>query len=127
MGLAFTVTLLVATSEPTTAVEPKLLRWGVDGHQATAMVASSLISNTTRAQVDRILGSGYSMAKASTWADQIKRYPEWKWSSKLHFMDVPEHVCTADYGRDCVNGECVVGAIANFTQQLANPHISSDE
>ncbi|KAG6405591.1 hypothetical protein SASPL_133182 [Salvia splendens] len=55
------------------------------------------------------------------WADTVKfRY---RWSSSLHFINTPERLCSYSYARDCkdrggVNGNCLEGAINNYTTQL---------
>lgn len=55
------------------------------------------------------------------WADSIKF--AMKWSAQLHFVDIQSEFekagnCEYQSDRDCPNGNCVVGAIANYSRQL---------
>merc|ERR1719313_231381 len=90
--------------------------WGPDGHEITAAIAASLHPEVEK-KVQMILGE--SSDDASTWADEIKHEKIWSWSEPIHFVDVPDGACNFDYGRDCVNDKCVVGAILNFTNQVS--------
>jgi len=58
----------------------------------------------------------------STWADEIKRRPEYRFSSRLHYsnpQDDEPNTCSYSYKHDCPEGQCVVGAILNYTSRLS--------
>ncbi len=45
--------------------------WGQEGHQAVGQVAKGLISDSTRAQIVKILGND-DLAAVATWADEVR-------------------------------------------------------
>jgi hypothetical protein len=78
----------------------------------------------TLAKLSKILPASFNgdVGRATTWADEIKRSKGYAgWSGVLHYSDAedsPPTSCSYDYKRDCPDGNCVVGAIANYTQRL---------
>eukprot|EP00013_Stygamoeba_regulata_P023470 CAMPEP_0177661762 /NCGR_PEP_ID=MMETSP0447-20121125/18883_1 /TAXON_ID=0 /ORGANISM="Stygamoeba regulata, Strain BSH-02190019" /LENGTH=299 /DNA_ID=CAMNT_0019167189 /DNA_START=217 /DNA_END=1116 /DNA_ORIENTATION=- len=99
--------------------------WGADGHDATAAVATGLLSEKAAAAVKDILGG--DMESVANWADHVKYEKEWKWSEGLHYINTPDWVCTFEYSRDCANDACVAGAILNFTRQLGDSATSVED
>ncbi|KAG6524193.1 hypothetical protein ZIOFF_014084 [Zingiber officinale] len=106
--------------------------WGIVGHQIICQITQDRLSESAVAAVKELLPA-YAENDLSTlcsWADTIKfRY---HWSSKLHYIDTPEDLCTYNYNRDCkdedgVKGRCVSGAITNYTNQLLTYGSSADE
>ncbi|XP_076951187.1 endonuclease 2-like [Bidens hawaiensis] len=97
--------------------------WGVDGHYMTCKIAQGRLSQTALDAVNSLLPDYASgdLASLCSWADHVKfRY---HWSSPLHYIDTPDNLCTYQYRRDCkdedgVLGNCVSGAITNYTTQL---------
>ena len=55
----------------------RLLAWGHAGHQMVAELAMSILSDVTRAKVERIL-NGMTPAEAGTWMDDIRSDPKYK-------------------------------------------------
>jgi len=93
--------------------------WGAQGHEITGLVAQGLLTTAAQTKVSSILG-GQTLAEVSTWADDVKRAAGYTWSAVLHYIDTPDWACTYEHARDCVNNQCVAGAIANYTTRLAN-------
>jgi len=91
--------------------------WGLEGHQATAGVAMSLLNGQSQTSLNGILASGDNLVSVSDWADQIKSNPAWKWASALHYADIPDWACSFAMS-DCLNNICVVGAITNYSTIL---------
>ncbi|EDQ89376.1 uncharacterized protein MONBRDRAFT_32441 [Monosiga brevicollis MX1] len=95
--------------------------WGPIGHQTTAAIAETLLTEKAATTVAQILDNA-SMVSVSTWADDVRSTSAWAWSAPLHFIDTPDRVCSFDYSRDCQNDGrpdfCVAGAIVNYTRQL---------
>lgn len=97
--------------------------WGVDGHLIICQIAQGRLSDTAAKAVNELLPSDASgnLSSLCSWADKVRfRY---HWSAPLHFIDVPDNVCSYSYDRDCkdeegVKGRCVAGAINNYTSQL---------
>ncbi|RKP11617.1 S1/P1 nuclease, partial [Piptocephalis cylindrospora] len=56
------------------------------------------------------------------WPDEVKRHPPYTWSYSLHFIDImddPPKACGYLRDRDCPKGQCILGAVSNYTNQLA--------
>ena len=60
------------------------------------------------------------MSRAADWADQVKRRPEYAWSSTLHFADSEAWKCSWDLSECPKKDRCVVGAIANYSERLVH-------
>jgi len=93
--------------------------WGKTGHEIVATIATSLIDSNVASSVSSILG-GQTLTDVCDWADEVKREPQWKWSAVLHYINTPDWACDFSFSRDCADSMCVAGAIANYTNQLAN-------
>lgn len=37
------------------------------------------------------------LAAVCSWPDEIKRLPQWRWTSGLHFADTPDYKCNYEY------------------------------
>jgi hypothetical protein len=88
--------------------------WGPQGHEIIATYAELTGDNTVIDKYTTIIGG--SFASVSNWADEIK--DTYEWSSVLHYIDTPDNACTYIRERDCVNEQCVTGAIRNYTSQI---------
>lgn len=97
---------------------PLVSGWGGVGHNATAFIATSLLTPAAVKLAQQLLVNGDIVA-ISSWADNVRtQYP---WSSTLHYADTIDWSCTYDYQIDCVQmagGRCVDSAVKNFTAQL---------
>ena len=63
--------------------------WGPIGHRVVGEIASKHLSKKAKAEVTSILGRE-SMAKASTWPDEIKSDPEnYRYTFDWHYMSWP--------------------------------------
>lgn len=94
--------------------------WGADGHRIVGAIASSYLTEEAKATVTDLLGEE-SLAKTSTWADEIKSDESYNWAYRLHFINLPMDAETVDMARDCVEGECVVAAINKYSAIMADP------
>jgi hypothetical protein len=88
----------------------------------TASIAEQFLNPKTEIAIRELLPVD-NLTTVSTWADQIKRNPRYRWTSTLHYVnpkdDEPSH-CDFDYGRDCNDEKCIVGALFNFSQVVVN-------
>lgn len=100
--------------------------WGNDGHQIIAQIAQTRLSSTAQKRITDILG-GSNMSSVATWADSVRKTPEWSWSAPLHFINVPDGDCSFSYTRDCKKDFCVAGAILNFTKQMTSSMMNSTD
>lgn len=102
---------------------PLVCGWGVDGHTVICTIAQSRLSESAKEAVKKLLPeyAEGEFGSVCSWADRVKfRY---HWSSPLHYINVPDSLCTFQYTRDCkdedgVKDRCVAGAINNYTSQL---------
>ncbi len=106
--------------------------WSEETHRAVAEAARSRLSPPVAAEVERLLG-GASMAEAAVWADSARDQPDWEWTWRLHFINVPDGAFELDLDRDCPalgcdsappGGParcCVVGALEHYLEILADP------
>ena len=94
--------------------------WGQEGHEIVGDIASQLVQPSTSQFISSVLTSG-TLASVSTWADQVKRSGKYAWTKPLHYVDVhDEQSCSYNDDVDCKDGNCVVGAITQFTQNLCD-------
>ena len=72
--------------------------WGIEGHQATAMLAEQQLSPTAKAAVSELLG--HSMASVAVWADDVKDTSH-QHTYNWHFVNIPSTADRYDPSRDC--------------------------
>jgi len=70
----------------------------------------------------RVLMNSARMFTESMWADNIKRVPEWIFSSAYHYVNIPPTSCDYSHIRDCKvpSPGCVVSAISNYTTRMTS-------
>src|SRR5208283_4972300 len=114
-------TFLIATLCATTA--SSALGWWETGHRTVARVAAAHLSPKARSRVAAILGVpdtapavADAMAKASTWADEVKAATK---TGEWHYIDLTLQDKKTDINQRCVNQDCVTARIILFSQQLA--------
>ncbi|KAF7318834.1 Nuclease Le1 [Mycena chlorophos] len=103
--------------------------WGAVGHQAIGYIAMQFLSPKALELVQTSLGTTYSgsLGPAAPWADQVRSLPAYSWSAPYHFVDSednPPTSCSVSESRDCGNGACVLGAIANYTMRVVDAGLS---
>src|SRR5690606_18021833 len=101
---------LLVTPAPTDSTD--VMRWGGMGHRVIARVAASRLSPATRREVRRLLGNE-SLAKVSTWADEVRR--DRPATAPWHYVNIPIYDSVYRPERVCRDG-CVISALE---QQLA--------
>lgn len=94
------------------------LAWGKEGHQVVTSLAETQLTAKAHAEVDRLLAlePGTTLQSISTWADEHRNPATGRW----HYVNFPRNTCTYDAGRDCPDGNCVVGAIEKQLEVLAS-------
>lgn len=105
-----------------TMVSPAI-GWWETGHQTVARLAAAHMSPQVRARVAEILGVADSlpavadaMAKASTWADEVKASTQ---TGEWHYIDLTLQDTKSDTDKRCRDENCVTARIRMFSQQLA--------
>ncbi|KAF4668809.1 hypothetical protein FOL47_002857 [Perkinsus chesapeaki] len=100
---------------------PAIFAWGGDGHAVIAQLSQDRIHGRTRGAIDGIMGRGVPMTSYASWADQIMSNIAWRWSSRLHFVTTPD--CRYIHARDCYRDFCFVGALKNYSRQVADARL----
>ena len=86
--------------------------WGSDGHSVIAEIASRRLAPDTRAEVERLLGPGVSLASIANWADDVR--PERTATTNWHFINIPVGEDRYDPALRCKpspTGDCIVAAL----------------
>lgn len=65
-----------------------LVSWGGTGHRAIGKIASNHLTSDATAAVQELLGTE-SLAEVSTWADEIRMKPEFKYTTPWHYINLP--------------------------------------
>lgn len=111
-----TITLCIAVTSPAFA-------WWETGHQTVARVAAAHLSPRARTRIAAILGVpdtqpavADAMAKASTWADEVKASTK---TGEWHYIDLTLQDTPADIDKRCPDENCVTARIRLFSKQLA--------
>lgn len=94
--------------------------WGVDGHQAVAIIAANFMAQSTADEVGTLLGGHGSlngqMMDAAVWADEKRAFrPE---TGPWHFVNIPLSATGFDMQRDCAAGNCIVAALDRYANIL---------
>lgn len=66
----------------------ELRRWGQIGHRTTGHIATQLLTDRAASEVDRVL-NGNSLAEASTWMDEMRSDPDFRYMSPWHYVTLP--------------------------------------
>ncbi len=115
LALASTALALAATLHTRPAQA-----WGADGHRLVAQMAESRLQPAALAAVQQLLAlePGATLASVSTWADEQRNPLTAAW----HYLNFQRDAdCRYARERQCIEDNCVVGALQNQTARLANP------
>lgn len=82
LSLPATLLLAALTTQPAAA-------WGPKGHRVVGQVAENHLSPEALAAVRELLGSE-SLARAGTWADEIRSDPAWERAAPWHFISIDD-------------------------------------
>ncbi len=95
--------------------------WGEDGHRIIAGIADVHLMPQARDAVRYFLGDD-SLADVSTWADEIRSIPAYRWADVLHYVNLPPGTDAFDMQRDCPREGCVVSAVFRYEDVLRRRH-----
>ena len=100
--------------------------FGIVGHRLVADIASDLISPHTAHHVHRIL-NGRPLSSIAGWADSIKHYPRYKFTSELHYINFPEDhpPSSCQFAWEAPGKQEVIAAIHNYTRRLTESELDS--
>jgi len=105
-------------------LSPQLgLSWGMEGHRLIVRIAEGLLSRAAREDIAATLAPGESLVELASWADEVRKLR--KETEPWHYVDIPLNSAGFDWKRDCPEGNCVVGKIADFRKIWRDPRASA--
>ncbi|HVS13874.1 MAG TPA: S1/P1 nuclease [Thermoanaerobaculia bacterium] len=87
--------------------------WSPTGHRVVAQIATDRLGETARRESFALLGT--SLAEASTWADEVREDPAWKWLDPYHYVNLDPR---SGRFEGCPQRGCVVDGIRNALATL---------
>jgi nuclease S1 len=115
------------------AVSPAALAWSALGHRLVGDLAGRHIHPATRQAIQRLLARepDTTLAGVSQWADDLRETDpaRFRATSRWHYVTLDDD-CGYEPPRDCLNGDCVIGAIqaqrAILSDMSATPQARRD-
>jgi hypothetical protein len=103
--------------------------WGPIGHGLVARLAQSEFNSPANTWIRDYIPLHLSgdLSAIASWPDVIL-YPDtnpldynnWQWSRQLHFINIPDWICKYIPSRDCIDDQCIEGALKNYSQRLTD-------
>ncbi|GAB5496120.1 MAG: S1/P1 nuclease [Phycisphaerales bacterium] len=100
--------------------------WGRDGHAIVANIAWRELSPEARDEIKKLLGES-SLPEIASWADVVRRDPNYDWSAPMHYVNMPIDATGYDHERDCPPEGCVVSAVDRFAAVLKDRNASAQD
>jgi hypothetical protein len=97
--------------------------WGPNGHRVVARIAENHLSEEARAGVRELMGAE-SLARASTWADEIRSERAWDHAVPWHFISIDDGE-TLETTRRSEHGD-VLSAMERFEGVLRDPEAARE-
>lgn len=98
------------------ALSPSLFGWGRDGHALVALIAEKNLNAKARAEVQRLLAQGETLASIASWADDIR--PQRRETSTWHYINIPIATKRGDWHTYCPSTDCVISIIPKMQATL---------
>ena len=98
--------------------------WGPKGHDVVAYIAECNVNNRVKAKVMQALG-GHTFTYYSSWADNIRNFPEFRHTSTWHYANVDEGYTYATMPKN-PKGD-VLTAVTLIVEQLKSGKITPEE
>ncbi|KAL5478331.1 hypothetical protein ACEPAI_2515 [Sanghuangporus weigelae] len=108
----------------------RALAWGALGHEAVGFVAMDFLSSGALSFVQDTIDASFdhSLGPAGPWADTVRSEAAFRFTAPFHFIDAEDDPmggsCSVNENRDCGNTGCILTAIANYTQRVADTDLS---
>lgn len=84
MKKLFTIILIFSLTTAHACIED----WGKTGHRVTAEIATQYLNRKAKREIKKLL-NGQSLATVSTFADNIKSDPAYRYLSPTHYVNIP--------------------------------------
>lgn len=78
---------------------PSAQGWSKEGHVLTCQIAQELLNPEATEAVQALLpeSAGGNLSAMCVWADQIRRWSKYRWTSPLHYINTPDNACSFLY------------------------------
>ncbi|OKS86575.1 S1/P1 nuclease [Mucilaginibacter polytrichastri] len=105
-----------------------LISWGITGHKAVAQIAENHLTPAAKLAVKKLLGNE-SLADVSTFADDYRMQPEFKYTTPWHYINVPSGYTFAQFADAITNmpQDNVYKALINFEHELGDSTKSREQ
>ena len=100
--------------------------WGKDGHHIISIIADSYLTTEARTGISDLLGNE-TLLEIDTWADSVKRDPQYEWSRPLHYLNPVKSMDEFVLERDCPPQGCVVSAIVKYRAVLQDKETTREQ
>lgn len=99
--------------------------WGVIGHQTVAKIAENNLNIRAKAAVKDLLPDE-SLTQISSWADQVRSQPEYRYTSSWHFLNLPDGLDYNSFTQTVkgLSGDNIYTAILKCGKTLSDPSSS---
>jgi hypothetical protein len=102
----------------------RAMAWGDIGHRVVGQIAEDNLSKEAKSKLRKIVGDE-SLAEASTWADDVRSDPAYKFQDDWHFVTVPDGMDYESSPKN-QNGDVIV-AIDEMSRVLLNKKSTPQE
>ncbi len=101
--------------------------WGPEGHEIIGAIAEMHLTPQTRASIAGLIGPDQQISDShiANWPDFIRR--DAPGTAPWHFVDIPFDAKAYVPSHDCRDGQCVIGAIGRFLEEVRDPHVPLHE
>ena len=105
-----------------------LCSWGYKGHQTIGYIAQRHLTPKAAMAVKQLLG-GQTLAEVSTWADEVDRQPEWRYTAHWHYINEPAGLSRQQFNSAVrsLNTGNLLYALNKCMAELRNPNIPTDQ
>jgi hypothetical protein len=73
-----------------------LISWGVTGHRTIGKIAENHLTPQAKAAIRELLDTE-TLARASTWPDEVRSQPDYRHTASWHFINLPLGLTYADF------------------------------
>ncbi len=105
-----------------------LVSWGTTGHFTVGLIAGRHLAPQAKNAVEDLLGPE-SLAEISTWADDVRGEPEYRYTAPRHYINLPLGLDYAAFAQTVKSlpGDNVYKAVLKYEQDLRSPYTSRKE
>ncbi|AWF81490.1 hypothetical protein BTJ40_12025 [Microbulbifer sp. A4B17] len=96
--------------------------WGDDGHRVVGEIAWHYLDPEVADEIELLLEEAGEphLAESTTWADRIRADESYNWAAPLHYINLSRNWNTYVEARDCPPAGCILQAIQNYQEVLAD-------